>query len=278
MKASVIISTYNEPEWLEKVLWGYEVQLYKNFEIVVADDGSAEPTRQVIERFRKESSLDIIHVWHEDRGYQKCQILNKAVKASTADYVIFTDGDCIPRNDFVDVHVRNAEKGRFLSGGAIRLPMNTSQAIGRSEVYDGRAFDIRWLKERGLPKNPVKNLKLLGTQYGFDRILNLFTPARASWNGGNSSTWKEYILASNGFDERMRYGGQDREFGERLVNRGIKGKQLRFSAVCVHLDYSRGYKTEAAIQHNLNIRKETRLKKKTWAEFGIVKSDREQPI
>lgn len=272
MKASVIVSTYNEPEWLEKVLWGYERQSYQDFEIVIADDGSAEPTRSVVDRFRKESALNIIHVWHEDQGYQKCQILNKAIQACTAPYVIFTDGDCIPQRDFVAVHVENAKEGYFLSGGAVRLPMETSVAISREDIFSERAFDIHWLRANGLAFKPVKNLKLVGVHYGLDKLLNLITPAKASWNGGNSSTWKKYILASNGFDERMRYGGQDREFGERLLNKGIKGKQLRFSAICIHLEHSRGYKTKAAIQHNVTIRRETRLSKKTWAEFGIVKS------
>src|SRR5690242_7243799 len=117
MKVSVIISTYNAPEWLETVLWGYECQTNKNFEVVIADDGSGESTRQLIERMQKESSLSIIHVWHEDRGFQKSQILNKAIKASTTDYLIFSDGDCIPRKDFVEVHINHLKDGYFLSGG-----------------------------------------------------------------------------------------------------------------------------------------------------------------
>ena len=64
MKVTVIISTYNNPTWLEKVLWGYECQSYKNFELIIADDGSGEPTKQLIDRFKKESSLEIIHVWY----------------------------------------------------------------------------------------------------------------------------------------------------------------------------------------------------------------------
>lgn len=91
MKVSVVISTYNSPEWLEKVLWGYENQTYRNFELVIADDGSGEETRDMIDRFKTHSGLEVIHVWHEDRGFQKSEILNKAIQACTS-VVATTDG------------------------------------------------------------------------------------------------------------------------------------------------------------------------------------------
>ena len=84
--------------------------------------------------------------------------------------------------------------------------------------------------------------------------------------------WTSDILKVNGFDERMQYGGQDRELGERLVNSGIKGKQIRYSAICVHLDHPRGYKTQESIDYNRSIRKNTRDTKSTYTKFGINKS------
>ncbi|MDX5328696.1 MAG: glycosyltransferase, partial [Marinobacter sp.] len=79
----MIISTYNSPEWLEKVLWGYSAQTHKDFEIIIADDGSKDETRQLIDRMRDETGLTITHVWQEDDGFQKCRILNKAVLNTT---------------------------------------------------------------------------------------------------------------------------------------------------------------------------------------------------
>ncbi|HYF67588.1 MAG TPA: glycosyltransferase family 2 protein [Ohtaekwangia sp.] len=272
MRVSIILSTYNQPQWLEKVLWGYAFQTYSNFEIIIADDGSGPETFKVIKRFREESGLCIKHVWHRDRGYQKCRILNKAVKSSETEYLIFSDGDCIPHRNFVMTHVTNATEQTFLSGGAIRLPKHTSLVITQTDIKNGNAFDVYWLIKHGLPDNPLKNLKLVSTEHGFDRLLNSITPAKATWNGGNASTWKSHILEANGFDERMLYGGQDREFGERLINMGIKGKQLRYSAICVHLDHSRAYKNTTSIEKNLAIRKETRELKKTWTEKGIVET------
>jgi glycosyltransferase involved in cell wall biosynthesis len=272
MKVSVIISTYNSPAWLEKVLWGYSCQTYKNFEIVIADDGSGEPTRSLIEQMKKQSQLQIIHVWHEDRGFQKSQILNKAIQASTTNYLIFSDGDCIPRKDFVQVHIDHLEKGYFLSGGYFMLPMETSKIISREDISNGNAFDVKWLQAHGLP-GTYKTLKLTSSAWQ-RKLLNALTPTKATWNGHNASGWKKDIVAVNGFNELMQYGGQDRELGERLMNLGIRGKQIRYSAVCIHLDHKRGYNTKESIQFNIGIRKETRRQKKIWTESGILKQEK----
>ncbi len=270
IRISVIISTYNSPLWLEKVLWGFECQTYKDFEVIIADDGSGETTEKLISQFKHSKTMDIIHVWHEDNGFQKCQILNKALLAATSEYLIFTDGDCIPRNDFIEQHIASAQNGFFLSGGAVRLPMETSNLIKQENIISGDAFNLSWLIKHGLPKKYFKNLKLISSSY-ITNLLNKLTPSSATWNGGNSSGWKEDLISINGFDERMEYGGEDRELGERLFNKGLKSKQIRYSAICIHLDHQRSYKTNEALEKNLSIRKNTKKKKVIKTPFGIKK-------
>ncbi|MBT8286146.1 MAG: glycosyltransferase family 2 protein [Flavobacteriaceae bacterium] len=268
-KISIIVSTYNSEAWLEKVLWGFEYQTFRNFEVVIADDGSGPKTKNLLEEMKSRVSYPIIHVWQEDDGFQKSRILNKAIVACNSPYIIMTDGDCIPREDFIEVHYINKEPGYFISGGYYMLPMNISKAITRKDIEEQNCFNIQWLKEMGIPKT-FKNNKL--TARGFiSKFFNTITPTNASWNGHNSSGWKKDILNVNGFDERMQYGGQDRELGERLFNFGIRSKQLRYSAVCVHLDHKRGYKTPESIEKNKAIRKETRNKKLVWTHYGISK-------
>lgn len=268
---SVIISTYNAETWLEKVLWGYKVQTFTDFEIVVADDGSGPKTKQLIDAVQKEMPYRIVHVWQEDDGFQKSRILNKAITACSGDYIVMSDGDCIPRKDFLEIHDTHKEEGYFLSGGYYMLPMNISQLNSKEHILQNHCFDVNWLKSHGL-KGSFKDNKL--TAKGFkSRFLNFITPTSASWNGHNSSGWKKDIVAVNGFDERMQYGGQDRELGERLFNYGIKSKQLRYSAVCIHLDHKRGYKTAESIAKNNSIRKRTRDSKISWTPYGIVKRD-----
>lgn len=268
MKASVIISTYNAPEWLQKVLWAYSVQDFKNFEIVIADDGSGEETRELIKDFQSNSSLAIKHVWHEDRGYRRQTILNKAIKEATSDYLIFTDGDCIPRKDFVRTHVTKARKGYFLSGGYCKLTMEMSKAISHENIESQEAFQVRWLSGFGnLGHSQTRKLLLGGI---FATAMDAITTAKATFNNCNSSAWKKDILAVNGYDERMLYGGSDREIGERLSNMGIYGIQIRHRAIVVHLEHERAYKTKDSIDRNLNIRNKTRLQKIRWTRHGIV--------
>ena len=158
MEISVIFSTYNSEEWLEKVILGFSVQTFRNFEIIIADDGSREATKNLIDKLRAEIDIPIIHVWQEDNGFQKSQILNKAILASTSDYLIFTDGDCIPRKDFVEVHDKFREKGYFLSGGYFKLTMDISKLISKDDIINQRCFDLNWLKANGLPSS-FKNIK-----------------------------------------------------------------------------------------------------------------------
>lgn len=267
---SVIISTYNATAWLEKVFWGYMAQDFKDFELVIADDGSTAETAQLVKKFQEKADFPIVHVWQEDEGFQKSRILNKAIITCKAPYIVMSDGDCIPRKDFLMVHHRKKEKGYFLSGGYFMLSMHISEAITKDAILSGNCFDLNWLKANGL-RGSFKNNKLTSGKLKAG-ILNTLTPTNASWNGHNASGWKEDIIKVNGFDERMQYGGQDRELGERLFNLGLKSKQIRYSAICIHLDHPRGYKNEASIQKNKAIRKSTRDEKKAWTPFGIIKN------
>lgn len=267
---SIIVSTYNSPKWLEKVIWGFSAQTYKQFEVVIADDGSTNETANLIEKLQSQVTFPIKHVWHEDNGFQKTIILNKAVLETSADYIIMTDGDCIPRKDFVEVHEKLRKPNIFLSGGYHKLSKELSNLISKEDILSGNCFNVDWLINHGMKKS-FKNNKL--NSFGFkSNFLNFITPTTPSWNGHNSSAWKEDILSVNGFDERMEYGGEDRELGERLINNSIKGKQIRYSTTCVHLDHERGYVNEKALDINKKIRENTRNKKSIWTEFGIKKA------
>jgi glycosyltransferase involved in cell wall biosynthesis len=269
LEISVVISTYNNSDWLQKVLWSYKYQTFQNFELVIADDGSSLETKKCIDSFAKTVSFPVKHVWHEDEGFQKTKILNKAILKCKADYLLFTDGDCVARADFLQTHMDCRQSGYFLSGGYFKLPMNISKEINKTDIEHQNCFDINWLKIRGL-KSSFKNNKIT-TSIIFAKLLNKFTTTKATWNGHNSSGWKEDILAVNGFDERMQYGGEDRELGERMFNNGIKAKQIRYIAICVHLDHTRGYVKPEMIKKNKNIRKITKAQKVIKTPYGIEK-------
>ena len=264
---SVVLSTYNAPLWLEKSVWGYACQTHRDFEIVIADDGSGRETSALIARLRQQTDLILKHIWHEDDGFRKSTILNRAIEAAAGDYLLFSDGDCIPRSDFLWHHYQQAELGRFLSGGYYKLPMSLSQKISVDDIRSGRAFSVRWLLRAGLPIS--HRLPRLVTRGRLADACNRLTTTAATWNGNNSSGWKEDVVRANGFDERMRYGGQDRELGERLENSGIRGKHVRYQTVCLHLDHARGYANPDDRERNLEIRRQTRGSLRTQTVHGI---------
>ncbi|MBJ6985030.1 glycosyltransferase family 2 protein [Luteimonas sp. MC1750] len=266
-EASVIFTTYNQPEWLEKVLHGFAAQDRDDFEVLVADDGSDAHTRERLQALIPRLPMPVRHLWQPDEGFRKCEALNKAIAAARADYLVFTDGDCIPRADFLSTHLRERERGRFLSGGYHKLPMATSRAISEEDVRSQRCFDASWLHAEGMPRSHRDRKLTAGP--GMARLLDLVSPARASWNGHNASAWRRDVLAVNGFDQRMRYGGEDREFGERLANAGIRGKRIRHRAIVVHLDHPRGYVTAEGVAFNRALREETRRTRRTWTGCGI---------
>ncbi|MFP4064119.1 MAG: glycosyltransferase family 2 protein [Bacteroidales bacterium] len=267
-EVAVILSTYNQPRWLEKVLWGYMKQTFRAFDLIIADDGSGEETAEMIRYYQENSALNLYHTWHPDKGFRKCRILNQAILETNADYLIFSDGDCIPRADFVEKHLRSLRKGFFLSGGNIKLNRKVSEAITSQDVDAQRPFNFRWLLKMGQPMSS-KLMKLVRNPAIAD-LLNRITPTRATWNGHNVSGWKADIIKVNGYNEEMMYGGLDRELGERLMNAGVTGRQIRYSAICVHLDHQRPYKQLSVIRKNKAIRREVKKKGLTWTKNGVT--------
>lgn len=264
---SIIITTYNNPAWLEKVLWSFSCQTHKDFEVVIADDGSKSETRDLIEAMRSQLAFPIQHVWQEDDGFRKCRILNKAIMQANGEYLVFTDGDCIARQDFLETHVKNRKPGAYLSGDYVRLPMSTSEAISKDDILTGRCFELEYLLSTGYPPKKIsQRLKAKGLKASF---LDTFSFVQANWYGNNASGWKKDLIAINGFDERMAYGGSDWEFGDRLNRSGIRRIRVRYRAIVLHLDHSRGYADPELIKKNKAIWDEAIQKKTVWTDFGI---------
>ena len=266
MRLTVIVSTYNQPRWLEKVLWGYTVQTRTDFELIIADDGSGPATAEVIDRFRDGTGLTPVHVWHADDGFRKTEILNRAILAATGDYLIFADGDCIPRDDFVESHARLAEPRRFLSGGAVALTMAVSEMITRDDIVSGRFATMRWLRAHGVGR------PLDFKRFTKRRWLNTLADSlslKAKFTGKNVSTWKSGIMEVNGFDHEMRYGYEDWAVGQRLINIGYRVKQVRNRAVAFHLDHPRPYRNREEMARNLAVFERIRANREVRTTRGL---------
>lgn len=254
------------------MLWGYESQSTSDFDVVIADDGSSDETRGVIEQARRELGGRLQHVWHADDGFRKCEILNQAIVAADAEYLIFTDGDCVPRHDFVQMHMELAEPGRFLSGGVIWLPRELSERITREDIESGRIASRKWLHAGGW-RGRRHRARLTGSRIAA-RALDALTPTGTTFNGHNASVWRAALFAVNGFDAEMGYGGLDRALGERLNNLGVRGKQVRHRAICFHLDHDRPYRKPEVVRQNREIRARIRREGEVRARLGIAELTR----
>jgi glycosyltransferase involved in cell wall biosynthesis len=263
----VILSTYNWPHALELALWGYAAQTQRDFQLVVADDGSGAETAELIEHVQHETGLDLLHVWQEDRGFRKSEVLNRAIMATDRDYLIFSDGDTIPGPNFVALHAAFAERGRFLAGAYVKLNRAASEAITVDDVRAGRATRLRWLRAHGF--RPGKHaLRFVGSGW-LGALLDRVTPTPARFHGNNASTWRDYIIEVNGFDMEMGYGGQDAALGDRLENLGVLPKRIRHRVVAVHLHHERPWQDPAGMRRNQEIRFRIRKTGETRAVAGI---------
>jgi len=265
---SVIISTYNRPRDLERVLLGYAVQSDKDFEIVVADDGSADETHDVIDRARREMKLKVSHVWHEHDGFRKSLIQNRAIEAAQTDYLIFTDGDCIPRRDMIAVHRQLATPGRYVAGGYLKLSRQATETIQLADIESGRFTDLEWLRSRGW-KPGHRSLRLTDKHW-LSVLLDRVTTTAANFQGNNTGAWRESLYAVNGFENGMGYGGLDKALGYRMQNAGIKGIQARYRIIAMHLDHDRPYRSAEGMKKNREIMKGIRKSGQVRAHRGLA--------
>ena len=234
MKIAVIATTYNRPDALAAVLDGYLAQNDCDFELFVADDGSTGETAQIVRQYQTRSGFSVLHVWQEDRGFRAAAIRNRALARTQSEYIIFTDGDCIPLPNFVARHRELAEPGWFVAGNRVLLS-------------EGRT---RTVLQKNIPVQGWSLREWLGAwqQGEINRFLPLLSlphcaPLRKlaahRWQGVktcNLAAWREDLLRVNGLDETYSgWGLEDSDLVVRLLRAGIRHKSARFAAPVLHL-------------------------------------------
>jgi glycosyltransferase involved in cell wall biosynthesis len=233
VKTAVILTTYNRPDALRAVLDGYRAQDTRNFELIVADDGSTRETAVLIEQYRRELPFPLQHVWQEDRGFRAGAVRNRALARTSADYVIFSDGDCVPPVFFVSCHVALAAPQCFLSGSRLLLSEAFTAAVLEKRIPVHTWSTARWLAA-WLRRDVKRALPLVRLPDGGFRKLS---PRR--WKGVktcNFAAWRADLLRANGFDERYAgWGLEDSDLVVRLLHAGVRHKSARFAAPVFHL-------------------------------------------
>lgn len=225
MKTSLLISTYNWPEALELVLLSVDNQTEKPDEILIADDGSTDETKNLIKDFQKKSIVPINHFWHEDKGFRKAIILNKAIAAAKGDYIIQVDGDCIMHKDFVRDHKALAQTNVYLFGSRVNIQEKFLPKLFASQKIKFNFFD------EGIKKR-TRNLRVpvLSSLYKTTEDIS------GKMRGCNVSFWKKDVVAVNGYNEEFKgWGREDSELIIRMIHNGVLGRRLRYRGIVYHI-------------------------------------------
>ena len=222
---SLIITTYNWPEALKLTLNSALQQSQLPDEIIIADDGSTESTHHCIQKIADESPVPIFHSWQENKGFRAAMSRNRAIAKAKGDYVIVIDGDLILHPNFIEDHLKIAEKKVFIQGGRVLLQQELSLALIRGESIKLSLFT-----------KGIKNRKNVLYSPLLSKLFSYSTTSLKAIKGCNFSLFKEDIFSVNGFDNKfVGWGREDSEFVARLMNAGVTRKNLKFAGIAYHL-------------------------------------------
>lgn len=226
-RASVIVTTYDQPRHLERALCGFARQSSFDFELILADDGSGPETRACIERFAPDFPVPIHHVWQPDEGFRKALVCNRAVLHSRGSHLVFSDGDCVPSRTFVEEHLAAARPNAFVVGGHVRLSRERTASISPEDVRRGRLDAMRFPREEiGLHWEQAKNLLYVA----------LDKPRKPKLYGLNFSVDRASFERVNGFDATFAGSGKDdSDLRNRMRLAGVRGVSLWHRARVFHL-------------------------------------------
>jgi len=257
---ALLISTYNWPKALELVLSSALKQSSLPNEIVIADDGSTNETKILITKFQKISPVPITHLWHEDIGFTKAVILNKAIEKIKSDYIIQIDGDIIIHKHFIRDHIRYAKKGLYLFGSRISLKEEYSK-----KVLLTKKIEFYWLNKGLQRKSRAIYFPYFNT---FSKTSNQIS---SKLRGCNISYWKNDAININGYNEDfIGWGYEDSEFAQRLLNLGVSSFRLKHAAIQFHIYHKEAPKGNTEIGDSILIK--THDEKIIKCENGIKKT------
>lgn len=227
IRASVVITTYNWPQALQRALEALARQRTLPCEVIVADDGSREDTRALIQAIARNYPVPLRHSWIEDRGFRVALARNRAIAASNGNYVLLLDGDMLAHPLFVADHLRAAQRGSFVQGMRVLTDAEGSARLLAGETAALGFFD-RGLKRRRhtLRIPPLAMLSLRLSRGQNDRAIKTC----------NQGWWRDDLIALNGFDERFEgWGREDKDLAVRAFHAGLQRRSLRFAGLATHL-------------------------------------------
>jgi glycosyltransferase involved in cell wall biosynthesis len=258
-RLALVVSTYERPDALAAVLDSVSRQRAAPDEIVIADDGSGAATTELIQSFRRRSAVPVRVVSQPHEGFRLTRLRNLAIAASTADYLVFIDGDMLLHQGFVADHRRQARHGLFTQGVRVRADA---------------ALTARLIADPAMELSPgSRGLGFLRRAYLLrSRRLAALTRRLANHviaiKGCNQGFWRDDLVRVNGFNEDIQgWGPEDKELCARLANAGIERQSLMFGGIAVHLHHPPA--SRAALPANLAVLETTLRERRTWCEHGL---------
>lgn len=266
LTTSLIITTYNRPDALEAVLQSVLVQEILPNEVIVADDGSREDTKKVIEDFQKISPVPIKHAWQPDDGFRLAESRNRALAIAEYEYVIVIDGDMVLHPYFIVDHILAAKKGVFVQGSRVIL---TEEKTRELLTHPRQYRVLKWF-EKGLEKRLEKRLSAIRLRWVSKLIQRKhYKDSYKGIRGCNMAFFLEDALAINGFNsDFVGWGREDSEFVARFFNNGGKRVNLKFAAIAYHLWHHEA--TRASLPENDKLLEQAVKERLIWCENGVT--------
>lgn len=260
---SLMIATYNWPEALDLCLMSVLNQYQLPDEIIIADDGSTNETKELIQRIARQTTVPVVHIWHPDEGFRLSAIRNKAIKAAKYEYLIQIDGDIILNEYFVYDHLKFAARGSFLCGSRVSLSPRKSTSLLAQKDFRLKYTDLPFATVFNSFRSGILS-RLLADRYKKNKLYAL--------RGCNMSFWRSDLLRVNGYNQDITgWGSEDFELAIRLINSGIKKRFLKFGGIVYHIYHKENSRDK--LQKNIRILEETIKNKNTWIEHGISGTD-----
>lgn len=259
ISSSLIVSTYNWPEALDLVLLSILNQTVFPIEVIIADDGSTNKTKELIEKYQKIFSVKLMHVWHEDDGFRKTIILNEAYRIAQGDYIIQIDGDIILNKYFIEDHLKNAKPGYFIKGSRGRLTETRSKLLLENRNINLNAFTSGMQSRINATRLPFLRCLFYGKKVMSRKL-----------KGCNFAVWKRDFVNVNGYNNDLTgWGHEDIELAARLNNNGVYTRQLKLTAVCFHIYHK--INSRASESNNLAVYQKTIEEKIATCSNGFIR-------
>ena len=262
---AVLVSSYQRPFHLERVLASLQCQrgVEGRFEIVVTDDGSEDETADVVEQFARRVSIPVRMTTHAHDGFQLARCRNEGVVASSADYLLFLDGDCLVPPDHLWQHFRRRRSDQVMAGYCCLLDRSTSEQLSVADVNAGRFVQAATPEEH-------KKLKRMDRKARWYEWLR--HPTKPKLFGGNVGIWRTDYERINGYDENfIGWGCEDDDLRLRLRAAGKRIRSILRWTCTYHLWHPVGETTPSEWCHGLNVSYLRRRQRNTFCLNGIDK-------